>query len=125
MVSPTEPEADPLKRWFLSLERLDTLPEHTLVLPSHDEVFRGVHRRTRMLRWHHRRTLDRLAERLMQGRAEGGCTAAQAMAALYPRLRGPMDEILALGETLAHLHWLMGQSRVTRWLDAEGVYRYG
>ncbi len=125
MVSPTEPEADPLKRWFLSLDRLDTLPEHTLVLPSHDEVFRGVHRRTRMLRWHHRRTLDRLAERLMQGRTEGGCTAAQAMAALYPRLRGPMDEILALGETLAHLHWLMGQSRVTRWLDAAGVYRYG
>ena len=124
MVSSTEPEADPLQRWFVSLDRLDTLPEDTLVLPSHDEVFRGVHRRTRMLRWHHQRTLDRLAERLVQGRAEGGCTAVQAMAALYPRLRGPMDEVLALGETLAHLNWFIAQGRVTRTLDDQGVHRY-
>ena len=124
MVSSTEPEADPLQRWFLSLDRLDTLPEDTLVLPSHDEVFRGVHRRTRMLRWHHQRTLDRLAERLMQGRAEGGCTAVQAMAALYPRLRGPMDEILALGETLAHLNWFLAQGRIARTLDDQGIHRY-
>ena len=124
MVSSTEPEANPLARWFESLDRLDALPEDTLVLPSHDEVFRGVHRRTRMLRWHHRRTLDRLGERLMQGRQEGGCTAAQAMAALYPRLRGPMDEILALGETLAHLNWLLRQGYIARSVDAQGAYRY-
>ena len=124
MVSPTEPEADPLARWFESLDRLDALPEDTLVLPSHDEVFRGVHRRTHMLRWHHRRTLDRLGQRLIQGRQEGGCTATQAMAALYPRLRGPMDEMLALGETLAHLNWLLRQGHITRSLDAQGVHRY-
>lgn len=124
MVSPTEPDADPLRCWFKSLDQLDTLPEDTLVLPSHDEVFRGVHRRTRMLRWHHRRTLDRLDERLLQGREMGGCTAVQAMAALYPRLRGPMDEVLALGETLAHLNWLQGQGHLTRSLDSEGVHRY-
>jgi glyoxylase-like metal-dependent hydrolase (beta-lactamase superfamily II) len=125
MVSPTEPDADPLGCWFKSLDQLDTLPEDTLVLPSHDEVFCGVQRRTRMLRWHHRRTLDRLGERLMQGREAGGCSALQAMAALYPRLRGPMDEVLALGETLAHLNWLQVQGHVTRSLDGEGVYRYG
>ena len=51
--APVEPEADPLKLWLRSLDRLDTLAEDTLVLPSHQSVFQGLHARVQELRAHH------------------------------------------------------------------------
>lgn len=123
-VSSIEPEADPLAAWFASLDRLDELPADTLVLPSHGEAFRGLHSRTAWLRWHHHRTLERLTAHLRASQEPGGSTAEQAMAALYPRLRGPMDELLALGETLAHLNWLRFRGLADRALDTRGIDRY-
>jgi hypothetical protein len=35
-----------------------------------------------------------------------------------------MDEILALGETLAHLNWFLAQGRIARTLDDQGMHRY-
>lgn len=45
-VWPTEPDADPLGDWLVSLERMKAvLPEGALILPSHGEPFHGVHTR--------------------------------------------------------------------------------
>jgi glyoxylase-like metal-dependent hydrolase (beta-lactamase superfamily II) len=67
-----EPEANPLKDWFNSLEHfLDRLPSQTLVLPSHNAPFYGLHERLRYLIEHHEEHLLALEE---------ACTEHQPMA---------------------------------------------
>jgi glyoxylase-like metal-dependent hydrolase (beta-lactamase superfamily II) len=120
-VTSVEPEGDPLQQWLDSLDRLDTLAPDTLILPSHQRVFRGLRERVQALRDHHADTLDQLCE-FIQG--NGGSTTLAAMHTLFPRLRGPVDQFLALGETVAHLSWLRFNQRVCRTLDEQGVYQF-
>lgn len=121
MVTEREPEANPLKLWLDSTVRLDECVDDTLVLPSHGDVFRGVHTRTRELREHHRRELDTLRAFV---REHGPCTSFEAMEQLFPKLHGVFDDILALGEATAHLAWLRYAGEFSRTLDDTGVYRY-
>src|SRR5947207_1492004 len=59
-VPPHEPDGDPLARYLRSLDKLrGALPPDTLVLPSHNLPFRGVHIRIDELAAHHR---ERCAE---------------------------------------------------------------
>lgn len=121
LVSSIEPEANPLQLWLDSLDRLATLAPDTLVLPSHERVFRGLHARVEELRAHHH-TQFALAETFVA--SAGSCTAFEAMGTLFPRLRSPIDEMMALGETLAHLSWLRYAGRLRRVLDEDGVFRF-
>lgn len=121
LVTDAEPDANPLQLWFESLARLELLAPDTLVLPSHHDVFRGLHARTRELRDHHEQQFDVLRERIA---AHGACSPFEAMLALFPRLRGPVDEMLALGEATAHLSWLWHAGELQRVLDPDGVHRF-
>lgn len=121
LVMGTEPEANPLQLWLESLGRLEHLAPNTLVLPSHERVFRGLHARTQELRAHHQQQLDQLLEHID---TVGGCTAYEAMQSLFPRLRGPVDDMLGLGETIAHLSWLRYSGALRRVLDEDGAYRF-
>ena len=121
LVTSIEPEANPLQLWLDSLSRLEGLAPGTLVLPSHERVFRGLHPRTQELREHHEQQFDMLREYLAEHRA---CTSFEAMLRLFPRLRGPVDDMLALGETIAHLSWLRYAGVLRRVLDEDGVYRF-
>ena len=103
MVSDIEPDANPLQCWFDSLDRLENCRADTLVLPSHQKVFRGLHLRTQSLREHHLQQFSLLLQHLEQ---TPQCTAIEALKVLFPKLRGAVDDMLALGETLAHLSWL-------------------
>lgn len=119
-VLPFEPEADPLDEWFQSLERIGQLPDDTLVLPAHELPFFGLGRRAQELTEHHTGVLERLM---------GFCTASPGSVhalsqQLFPKRHGPMDDILAISETLAHLAYLLGQQRVERTLTPAGSYRY-
>jgi glyoxylase-like metal-dependent hydrolase (beta-lactamase superfamily II) len=115
-----EPEADPLRLYLDSLERLLPLPADTLVLPAHGKPFKGLHERIDQLQEHH---AERLAE------VVAACTAQPSHAAeLLPMMfRRPLDlhqTTFAMGEAVAHLNhlWLGGQLR--RSLDEDGVYRF-
>jgi glyoxylase-like metal-dependent hydrolase (beta-lactamase superfamily II) len=45
-VHPTEPDADPMSNWLDSLAKLKReVPDDVLVLPAHNECFRGLHAR--------------------------------------------------------------------------------
>lgn len=121
LVTAFEPEGNPLALWFESLDRLERCAADTLVLPSHQSAFRGLHARVRELREHHRRQFDELRRVVSE---HGACTAFQAMTALYPRLRHPGDDLLALGETVAHLSWLRYRGAIERRLEADEAYRY-
>lgn len=121
LVNAFEPEGNPLALWLESLQRLEGCAPDTLVLPSHQSAFRGLHERVRQLRDHHRRQFVELRRIVSEHLA---CTAFEAMTALYPRLRHPADDMLALGETVAHLSWLRYRGLLERRLEADEAFRY-
>jgi uncharacterized protein YdbL (DUF1318 family) len=121
LVTGIEPEANPLKLWLESLTRLEHLAPGSLVLPSHERVFRGLHARTQELREHHEHQFALLRAYLTE---HTSCTAFEAMQCLFPRLRGPVDDMLALGESIAHLSWLRYEGVLRRVLDEDGAHRF-
>jgi len=90
------------------------------VLPSHDRVFHGVHTRIAELKEHHERRLDRLLE----GCRERPLTAFEALPFLFKRKLDEHQMGFAMGEAIAHLHYLHAEGRVRREVDANGVRRY-
>lgn len=121
MVNAFEPDGNPLALWLESLDRLERCRDDTLVLPSHQKVFRGAQVRVQQLRDHHRQQLETLQRRLAE---QGECTAYEAMLALYPHLRGAANDLMALGETTAHLSWLRHRGLIGRRLDPDDIFRY-
>lgn len=120
MVSPIEPEGNPLKDWMASLQRLHSLPADTLVLPSHQGVFYGLHERLDQIREHHEQQFDFLKSHLQQ---VGRASAAELVPVLFPKLRGPVDRLMALGETMAHLNLLYLTGELSRQsLEGKIVY---
>ncbi|AMN45583.1 hypothetical protein ACG33_00380 [Steroidobacter denitrificans] len=119
-VLPFEPEANPLKDWLISLEHIGELPEETLVLPAHELPFYGLRTRARELQQHHFRVL----ERVLTHCAERPDTAYGLSQRLFPGRSAALENILAVGETMAHLAYLLKQCRVQRILTAQDSYRY-
>lgn len=120
-VSCIEPDANPLKLWLASLDRLAALAPDTLVLPSHQQVFRGLHPRVRELHAHHEEQFDMLREMFV---GDNTYTAFDAMQKMFPKLRHATDYLLALGEAIAHLSWLCENGELRRELDTDGLYRF-
>jgi glyoxylase-like metal-dependent hydrolase (beta-lactamase superfamily II) len=120
-VPPHEPDADPLALYLRSLARLRrALPPDALVLPSHNLPFFGLHTRIDELAAHHR---ERCAEVI------AACSRPTSAADLLPVLfRRPLDRhqtAFALGEALAHLHYLVGAGEIERTAAGEdGVDRF-
>ncbi|WP_439955514.1 hypothetical protein, partial [Klebsiella pneumoniae] len=58
-VFPTEPDGDPLTDWLNSLAKVKReVPDDVLVLPAHNEPFRGLHARLDHLARGHERGLE-------------------------------------------------------------------
>ncbi|MBK6678025.1 MAG: MBL fold metallo-hydrolase [Rhodocyclaceae bacterium] len=119
-VLPFEPNANPLAEWFASLERIGRLPAATLVLPAHELPFRGPEKRARELTQHHLATLDRLQSYC----AQSPDSVVGLSYKLFPDRRSPMDDILAISETLAHLAYLLAQGRVAKHRLEDGSDQY-
>jgi glyoxylase-like metal-dependent hydrolase (beta-lactamase superfamily II) len=119
-VQPHEPDGDPLARYLSSLAKIrEALPPEVLVLPSHNLPFLGLRRRIDALDAHHR---ARCTEVLTE--CDEPKTAMQLLPALFRR---PLDRHqmgFALGEALAHLHYLMHQGELDRELGSDGAYRF-
>jgi glyoxylase-like metal-dependent hydrolase (beta-lactamase superfamily II) len=118
-VWPAEPEANPLADFLASLERFRALPDDCLVLPSHGRPFRGLHVRIDQLIGHH-------AERLEATLAACArpVTVAEVMPHLFNRKLDTHQLQFALGESLAHLSYLLAEGRLRRSLDDDGRLRY-
>lgn len=121
LVSDVEPEADPLRLWLNSLDKLLALAADTLVLPAHGQVFRGLHTRVDQLHAHHQRQLEILMGPARQGES---FTAWEAMGWLFRRELKSIELLLALGETLAHLNYLCRFGRLERCRDSTELDRY-
>lgn len=121
-VFPTEPDADPLGDWLSSLAKLRReVPDDVLVLPSHNEPFRGLHARLDDLARSQNAALDRLRAALSVPRR-----AVDVFAELFSRPIGSEPNLLgmATGESLAHLNYLLHRQEVSVSTDARGVSWY-
>ena len=122
-VHPTEPDADPMRDWLESLAKIRrAVPDDVLVLPSHNECFRGLHARLDYLVESQLQTLEQLRAVLAQPRR-----AIDVFAALFGRDIGEADTSLlglATGEAIACLNYLMHRGEIRREFDHAGVAWY-
>ncbi len=115
----SRPGADPLREFLASLARLEQCPQGTLVLPSHGRPFRGLHRRISDLRAHHLQQLASLREA-----CAAPCTAFDLLPVMFGRpLRG-FHRMLAMGEAVAHLNYLLADGLLAREIGGDGVARF-
>jgi glyoxylase-like metal-dependent hydrolase (beta-lactamase superfamily II) len=118
-VYPGEPEANPLKFYLDSLPTFRPLPADTLVLPSHNDPFRGLHLRLDQMAEHHDIRLAALEAACVEPR-----TALEILPVLFRRQLDERSTFMAVGEALAHLHWLIARGRMARELGSDGVMRF-
>jgi glyoxylase-like metal-dependent hydrolase (beta-lactamase superfamily II) len=108
-VWPTEPLADPLQDWFDSLRKLRAaIPEDVLVLPAHGKAFRGAHTRIDVMIKEHEERLEALL---------GVCRTPQRVVDVFPSIYrsgiNDRNRIMATGEALAHLSFLVKSGELT------------
>ena len=119
-VPPHEPDGDPLARYLASLGKLrNALPPDILVLPSHNLPFRGLYPRIDELAAHHH---ARCAE--VVAACARPHSAAELLLVMFRRRLDRHQTTFALGEALAHLHYLIVQGEIARTTDPNGVDRF-
>jgi glyoxylase-like metal-dependent hydrolase (beta-lactamase superfamily II) len=113
-----QPDANPMKEYLDSLDRFESLPSDTLVLPSHGVPFRALHTRLSQLREHHHARLDDVASIVT-----GKTTAFAVAQEVFPRVlyANPRQ---AFGESLAHLNMLASTGKLTRDVSAAGAISF-
>ncbi|MDR3100363.1 MAG: MBL fold metallo-hydrolase [Paraburkholderia sp.] len=122
-VYPIEPDADPMADWLASIEKFKAqVPDDVLVLPAHNDCFRGLHARLERLERGQQRSLERLRRSLTTPKR-----AVDVFPTLFAR---PIAETqisqmgLATGESLACLNYLLHRGEVTRELRDDGAMWY-
>lgn len=112
-----QPEANPLKQFLDSMDKFSPLPAATLVLPSHDRVFTGVHERIAQLALHHEQRLAELMVAIREPKS-----AAEILPVLFKRELDNHQLVFAMGEAIAHLHYLWYAGRAKRIQAENGIY---
>lgn len=106
-VRPTEPGTNPLEKFLGTLPRFSALPEDTFVLPSHKLPFYGVRTRVDQLIEHHRERLD-----VTRKACSTAANVGEVLEALFSRDFDAHQLHFALGETLAHLNYLVARGEI-------------
>ena len=115
-----DPEGDPLRLFLDSVARYRDLPEDVLVLPSHGKPFRGAHRRVLELEKHHQARFADLEGELKK-KPQSAC---ELLGVLFRRPLDAHQTFFAMGEAIAHLHYLYYAGRARRAVDPDGIMRY-
>lgn len=117
-VAAFDPDGNPLQMFLDSLQRFTSLSEDTLVLPSHGSVFYGLHPRLQQLNEHHAERFAIVLEACKQPRS-----AQELLGYLFQREYDAHQLSFAMGETIAHLNFLMHARQLQR-LEEGGQYRF-
>lgn len=119
-VFPTEPEANPLQDWLDSCAQLRALlPEDALILPSHNEPFRGAPQRLTELMDGHEHGMASLVALCKEPKR-----AIDVFPALFRSRITSGNYGMATGESIAHLNCLIARGRIRRSTDATEVVWY-
>ena len=115
-VWPQHAEQDPLALFLNSLKSFAPLPEDTLTLPSHNWPFLGLRERLEIMAHHHDERLDDVVLACREP-----LNGFEVLRHLFKRELDSHQLFFAIGESLAHLHYLMGQGRMGREKGSDGV----
>jgi glyoxylase-like metal-dependent hydrolase (beta-lactamase superfamily II) len=116
-----DPQGDPLRLFLDSIARYRELPPDVLVLPSHGKPFRGAHERVAQLEAHHKDRLEELSKEL-RGKPR---SAGELLGVLFRRPLDLHQTFFAMGEAMAHLHYLYYAGQLDRGVGSDGIIRYG
>jgi len=119
-VRPIDPWSNPLRLFLESIRGYRNLPQDVLVLPSHGLPFRGAHARIAQLEAHH---TERLGE-LSAACAASPRSAAEVLEILFRRKLDNSQIFFAMGEAIAHLHYLHYDGELARSVGSDGVARF-
>ncbi|AFX99279.1 metallo-beta-lactamase superfamily protein [Candidatus Endolissoclinum faulkneri L2] len=114
-----EPEVNPLADYIQFLENLNYMQSSILVLPAHELPYRGLQKRCSALLAHHKEQLQLVLEACSLP-----STVLDVTYKMFKRQFDPNQLSFAIGESLAHLNYLMGIGKIERNLDASGFWRY-
>lgn len=114
-----EPLGNPLPAYLKSLNAYDSLPDDTLVLPSHGKPFHGLHVRIAQQHAHHK---DRLNEVLEA--CETPKSTADIIPIMFKRSLDLHQMTFAMGEAIAHLHALHFEGKLRRQVEEDGLIRF-
>ena len=114
-----EPLADPLRLFIESTHKFGHLAHETLTLCAHDRPFYGLHERLEQLRDHHEERLQAAWEACVTPQ-----TAIDMLPVLFRRKLDLHQQSFAIGEAVAHLHYLFHQGRLERISGDDGVHRF-
>lgn len=117
-VMPRIKDPNPLKSFLDTLASLRRLPEDTLVLPSHGAPFRGLWAKLEALEHHHELRLEEVLQACTDEKS-----AFELFDVLFGRELDAQQTSFALGESLAHLHYLEAQGLLSR-SELSGVVRF-
>jgi glyoxylase-like metal-dependent hydrolase (beta-lactamase superfamily II) len=113
-----QPDSNPLRLYLDSFARFADIPGSVRVLPSHDRVFEGLHGRILQLAEHHAGRLDKLL-----GACGQPVTAFEVLPVLFRRKLDEHQIAFAMGEAIAHLHYLEAEGKVAR-IERDGLRRF-
>ncbi|MFT4713334.1 MAG: glyoxylase-like metal-dependent hydrolase (beta-lactamase superfamily II) [Candidatus Azotimanducaceae bacterium] len=116
-VNPAEPLANPLRDWLMSCDNLrQQLPPNLLVLPAHENLFKGLHERLTALTDWHEVALEKLYDL-----CETPKRAVDVFPAIFKSEITDMSFFPATGESIAHLHCALDRRMLTVEEDEHGV----
>ena len=118
-VFPSEPFGNPLNYFLSSVERMLELNDGLNVLPSHGLPFKGIHVRCQQLIDHHVDRLQALEAALTELKS-----ARDIIPVLFRRELDGHQLSFAMGEAVAHLHYLFHAGKATRTQGEDGVWRF-
>ncbi|MDH3373453.1 MAG: MBL fold metallo-hydrolase [Gammaproteobacteria bacterium] len=119
-VYPTEPKANPLRDWLESLQMLKArLSADVLVFPAHGKPFRGAHPRLDAVIQEHLDGLSALYDLCKEPQR-----ALDVFPALFKARISDSNLIMATGESIAHLNYLINDGSLTAESDDDGVLWY-
>ncbi|MDH3533588.1 MAG: MBL fold metallo-hydrolase [Gammaproteobacteria bacterium] len=117
-VYPTEPKANPLGDWIDSLNAMKgRLPQDVLVLPAHGKPFRGAHERLDALIDEHVTGLEKLLDLCKEPQR-----AVDVFPALFKGRISSSNLIMATGESIAHLNYLLAEGSLVTEQDGEVLW---
>ncbi|MCP5019228.1 MAG: MBL fold metallo-hydrolase [Ketobacter sp.] len=117
-VTPTQPKDNPLRHWMNAHTKMARrVPDSVLILPAHQLPFYGLHERLQAVVDHHYERMQAIIALLEKPK-----TAQQLTAELFDKELEPFQNFLAVGEVVAHLHYLLEEGRVMRELSGHMYY---
>jgi glyoxylase-like metal-dependent hydrolase (beta-lactamase superfamily II) len=118
-VWPDQPRGNPLRQYLDSLDRFRGIGPETLVLPAHGLPFCGLSERLAELRTHHAARMAETLDAITEPRS-----AADIVPVLFRRELDSHQLSFALGEALAHLHFVEADGRAVRIVGEDSVHRF-